>query len=49
MVGAIISVKIFLSLDKVYTGLPPVASLDKETIEIYLSSWMSANQSGVLT
>ena len=49
MVGALISVKKFLKIAKIYPGLPPVESLDKASLEIYLYLWTSAKQSGILT
>ena len=48
-VGALLYVKKFLSLAKIYPGLPPVESLDRASLERYLSSWTSVKRSGILT
>ena len=49
MVGFLISVKNYLSLARVYPGLPPVVGMLRVMLEIYLSSWTSAKQKGLLT
>ena len=49
MVGVLISVKKYLSLARVYPGLPPVAIMIRVTLERYLSSWTSAKKKIILT
>ena len=41
IVGALISVKNYLGLARVYPGLPPVLGMLRVTLEGYLSSWTS--------
>ena len=48
MVGALISVKNFLSLDWSLPGLPPVIDTNIAFIERYPSLWTSVKQNGTL-
>ena len=47
--GALISAKRHLRLEHVHPGLPPIDSLRRAMLELYLSSWTSANKKGILT
>ena len=49
MVVVLISVKMYLSLDRAYPGLLHVVDLKRVTLQQYLSFWTSAKQKGILT
>ena len=49
IVGVLISVKNYISLSRVYPGLPHVAVILIVALEVYIYSWTSAKQMGVLT
>ena len=49
ILGALISAKQYLSLERVYLGIPPIKGLSRTVLERYLSSWKSAKQKGLLT
>ena len=48
IVGALIFLKKYLSLARVYPGIPPVVGMIRVTLEGYLYSWTSDKQNGIL-
>ena len=49
MVGDIISVNKYLTLAQYYPRLPSVVDMYRISLEGYLSSWASSNQTGIFT
>ena len=45
----LISVNKYLVLDNTYTNLPKMDKLERNSLEMYLSSWDFVNSDGILT